>query len=55
LSVGSIYVLASTVVGVLLTHGMSWELALVIGMPVGAAAVLVDGLITVGLGPFGYR
>jgi ribose transport system permease protein len=50
LSVGSIYVLASTVVGVLLTHGMAWELALVIGMLVGAAAGLVNGLITVGLG-----
>jgi ribose transport system permease protein len=50
LSVGSIYVLASTVVGVLLEHGMDWELALVIGMAIGAAAGLVNGLITVTLG-----
>jgi ribose transport system permease protein len=50
LSVGSIYVLASIVVGVLLTHGVAWELALVVGMAVGAAAGLVNGLVTVSLG-----
>jgi ribose transport system permease protein len=49
LSVGSIYVLASTVVGQLLTHGANWVLALLAGMAIGAAAGLVNGLVTVWL------
>jgi ribose transport system permease protein len=49
LSVGSIYVLASTVVGELLTHGTNWVLALLAGMAIGAAAGLVNGLVTVSL------
>jgi ribose transport system permease protein len=49
LSVGSIYVLSSTVVGELLVHGTDWILALLVGMAVGAAAGLVNGLVTVWL------
>ena len=50
LSVGSIYVLASMVIGMLLQSGMNWVLALVIAIGVGALAGLVNGLLTVGLG-----
>jgi ribose transport system permease protein len=50
LSVGSIYALSSVVAGLLLQHGTTWELAVLAGVAVGAAAGLVNGLITVGFG-----
>lgn len=50
LSVGSIYALSSVVAGMLLQDGTNWVLALVAGVAVGAAAGLVNGLITVGFG-----
>ena len=50
LSVGSIYVLASMVVGLLLQHQVNWVLALLVGVGVGVVAGLVNGLLTVGLG-----
>lgn len=50
LSVGSIYVLASMVTGLLMQHGVEWVIAVLVGVVVGAAAGAVNGLLTVLLG-----
>lgn len=50
LSVGSIYVLASVVTGLLLQHEMNWLLAIIIGVLAGAVAGLINGLATVAFG-----
>lgn len=50
LSVGSIYALASMVVGQLLSQGVNWVLAAAVGLLIGAAAGAVNGLITVAFG-----
>lgn len=47
LSVGSIYALTSIVVGLMLSHGVSWLVALPVGLAIGAGAGLVNGLATV--------
>lgn len=47
LSVGSIYVLASTVVGILLQHHVNWVLTVIAGVGAGALAGAVNGLLTV--------
>lgn len=47
LSVGSIYVLGTMIVGMLLEHGVNWILALVIGLCVGAFAGAINGVLTV--------
>jgi ribose transport system permease protein len=47
LSVGSIYALASMCVGLMLQAGANWIVALLLGVAVGAAAGLVNGLLTV--------
>src|SRR5690348_17210490 len=50
LSVGSTYALASMLVGLMLSHGVNWIVALLLGLGVGAGAGLVNGIVTVGLG-----
>ena len=50
LSVGSTYALASTVTGLLLSHGHNWITAVIAGVLAGAGCGLVNGLVTVGLG-----
>lgn len=50
LSVGSIYALSSMAVGLLLSHGVHWLVAIVLGVLVGAGAGLINGVITVGFG-----
>jgi ribose transport system permease protein len=50
LSVGSIYALSSVVAGLMLQDGTHWILAVFAAIAVGAAAGLVNGLITVGFG-----
>jgi ribose transport system permease protein len=50
LSVGSIYALASMVVGLLLSHGVNWVIASIIGLAVGSVAGAINGIVTVGLG-----
>lgn len=47
LSVGSIYVLASMIVGTLLEHGVNWMLAVAAGVLTGAVCGAVNGLLTV--------
>lgn len=49
LSVGSIYVLGTMSVGMLLERDVNWGVAVLIGLLVGAAAGAVNGLLTVGL------
>jgi ribose transport system permease protein len=47
LSVGSIYVLASMVVGTLLENGVNWLVAVAAGVATGAACGVVNGALTV--------
>ena len=49
LSVGSTYVLASMVVGMLLERDVNWVIALLIGVAVGAVAGAINGVLTVAL------
>lgn len=50
LSVGSTYALASMLVGLMLSHGVNWVVALLIGLAVGAGCGLVNGVVTVAFG-----
>lgn len=50
LSVGSIYALGAISCGLLMTDGVAWPLAALVGVAAGAVAGLLNGLMTVGFG-----